>query len=141
MSLRASNGHSRPPRPRRRAGQVWRAGGALLLLAAGCRTPRPPPPAPPAAATAAAPATVFRAEVELVNAGQRYVILRTKGLPIAAGEAIVLRGTNQVGRVLITGPARPPRLAADILSGAPRVGDQVRLRPAERAVSNKGEAP
>ena len=76
------------PRPGRAASRGL-LGLFCLLSFAGCHAPRPRlPPLQAAggpAAPAPAPAQLVQGEVELVNASQRYVILRIKGLPSAAG--------------------------------------------------------
>jgi hypothetical protein len=87
-------------------------------------------PAPPAAATNA-PARVVQtawAEVAFVNKAQGYVVLRAKVLQSAAGEATVWRGTNEVARLKVGGPARPPWLTADIVSGHPQPRDRVEMK-------------
>ncbi|MCX6998374.1 MAG: hypothetical protein NTV49_15135 [Kiritimatiellaeota bacterium] len=137
-----------PPRQPSHARLEFGLGAAsllLLLLAPGCRAPRPAAPDRSASAGSPAPgpelARFFPGEVELVNASQRYVVVRAKGLRSASDQAIVLRGSNEVARLLITGPARPPRWTADVLSGDPRVGDRVRLIGTKSTGLQDGEKP
>ena len=121
------------------------AAPAILLLAllVSCRTPRPPPhvvtgPAP----SCAAAERPFRGEVVLVNERLRYLIVRSTLLPSGPVEAKVFRGTNEVGRVRITGPARPPLVAADLLRGQPQVGDRVQgVGETKRTLESRGGAP
>jgi hypothetical protein len=82
------------------------------------------------AATNAPPREVKTAwaEVAYVNAAQGYVVLRAKVLQSASGEATVWRGTNEVARLRVGGPARPPWLTADILSGHPQPRDRVEMK-------------
>lgn len=78
-----------------------------------------------------APAHVERtawAEVAYVNEAQGYVVLRAKVLQNAMGAATVRRGTNEVARLRIGGPARPPWLTADIVSGHPQPRDRVEMK-------------
>ena len=108
---------------------------ALLVMAAlagchGLKAKRVASAQPQAAATNApprAPQTAW-AEVAYVNAAQGYVVLRAKVLQSAAGEATVWRGTNEVARLKVGGPARPPWLTADIVSGHPQPRDRVEMK-------------
>lgn len=76
----------------------------------------------------ARPVQTAWAEIAYVNAAQGYVVLRAKVLQSAAGEATVWRGTNEVARLKVGGPARPPWLTADILSGHPQPRDRVEMK-------------
>ena len=67
------------------------------------------------------------ADVVFVNEAQGYVLLRSKGLLSATGEAKVWRGTNAVARVRLGGPTRQMWLTADILSGHPQPQDRVEI--------------
>ncbi|MFH0954378.1 MAG: hypothetical protein V1873_08620 [Verrucomicrobiota bacterium] len=104
----------------------WLLAGAAALLAAGCRSvPRPP---------AAAPAATVMVEVEIpagrvmhVNERDGYVILRCESLPSPGEEARVYRGEQRVGRLSITGPGHSLFMAADIIEGAPQIGDTVKM--------------
>jgi hypothetical protein len=104
--------------------------GAVLF--SGCHSTKPPDKKPPQSATATnAPARVapliMWADVAFVNEAQGYVLLRSKGLLSATGEAKVWRGTNEVARVRLGGPTRQMWLTADILSGHPRPQDRVEI--------------
>jgi len=108
----------------------------LVALLAGCHSAKPktkaPAPPPPVVVVATnAPVkpkpVIAWAEIVYVNAAQGYVAMRSKGLQFAAGEATVWRGTNEVARLRVGGPARPAWLTADILSGHPRPGDRVEI--------------
>jgi len=117
-------------------GRRWRCVVLVMLIAltlwgVGCRSARPKAAAQPApGATNAAPREVKTAwaEVAYVNAAQGYVVLRAKVLQSAAGEATVWRGTNEVARLRVGGPVRPPWLTADILSGHPQPRDRVEIK-------------
>ena len=93
------------------------------------KSPGTPPSSSAAATNAPArPVQTAWAEVAFVNAAQGYVVLRAKVLQSAAGAATVWRGTNEVARLKVGGPARPPWLAADILSGHPQPRDRVEMQ-------------
>jgi len=112
-----------------------RAVPTLLLTWAlvGChglkpKTSVPHPPAPAATNAPARPVQTAWAEIAYVNAAQGYVVLHAKVLQSAAGEATVWRGTNEVARLRVGGPARPPWLTADIVSGHPQPRDRVEMK-------------
>jgi hypothetical protein len=106
----------------------------VALLLAGChglkarKVAGAPPPTAATNAPAARAAQTAWAEVAYVNKAQGYVVLRAKVLQSAAGEATVWRGTNEVARLKVAGPARPPWLTADILSGNPQIRDRVEMK-------------
>lgn len=112
--------------------------GVCLAFPFGCRSTKSPKVMPPvvqtqprpAAETNAPPRTppVAWAEIAYVNKAQGYVVLRAKVLQSATGEATVWRGTNEVARLKVDGPARPPWLTADILSGNPQIRDRVEMK-------------
>ena len=121
----------------KRAYKFWPYIVPVLLVAVallGCRSTRMKSAAvrlPPAVAMTNAPPRSIQtawAEVAYVNAAQGYVVLRAKVLQSAAGEATVWRGTNEVARLKVGGPARPPWLTADILSGHPQPRDRVEVK-------------
>jgi hypothetical protein len=91
-------------------------------LLVSCATPRgeadkgKAPPPPPAIA----------GEIIHVDNAFGFVILRCAVLPSTEKEAKVVRDDKIVGRLGITGPIRPPFMAADILEGTPQIGDRVR---------------
>ena len=135
-----------------RACRVVRGSALLLLavlLAGGCRTParkqaeRQPQPA--AGSATNAPATVAQttvwSEITFVNTQQGYVVLRSKGLISAAGEARVWRGTNEVARLRVGGPARFSWLTADIISGHPQPHDRVELKMTKTQNLESGGRP
>jgi hypothetical protein len=105
----------------------------VALLLAGChglkarKVAGVPPPAAATNAPPRAPQTAW-AEVAYVNKALGYVVLRAKVLQSASGEATVWRGTNEVARLKVAGPARPPWLTADILSGNPQIRDRVEMK-------------
>ena len=120
-------------------------GGFLLsmILFIGChsaKVPQPAAPTSPSATKAPAPPKpiIAWAEVASVNAVDRYVVLHAKGLISVSGEATVWRGTNEVARLRVSGPARPAWLTADILSGHPQPGDRVELRIIKNIKSESG---
>ena len=100
---------------------------ALIAVVSGCHTAPAKLPARPAADTNA-PVRVAWAEVAFVNEPMGYVVLRSKGLLSAAGEATVWRGTNAVARLKMGGPSRLSWLTADIISGHPQPRDRVELK-------------
>lgn len=97
------------------------AAGALLV--AGCGQSARPSDAKTAPA---APPVV--GEVVFVHPELGYVIVRGRGLPPEKEQATLQRSDNVVGTVRFAGPRREPFAAADVVEGAPRVGDQVRRR-------------
>ena len=108
-----------------------------VALPAGCRGPRAARIQPPVLLTTMPSAPTHMpqraertawAEVAYVNEAQGYVVLRAKVLQNANGEATVRRGTNEVARLRVGGPARPPWLTADILSGHPQPRDRVEMK-------------
>lgn len=112
--------------------RVFRGCLLCLFFFAGCRSAKLPADTTPAATTTTnAPAhpkpVIVWVEVASVNAAQGYVVLRAKGLISTVGEATVWRGTNEVARLRVGGPARPAWLTADILSGHPQPGDRVEI--------------
>jgi len=126
-------------RPKAEGRRVWLRAVPVLLLAGtlmGChvlhakKTPGAPPAPPAPAATNAPPRAVQTAwaEIAYVNVAQGYVVLHAKVLQSAAGEATVWRGTNEVARLRVGGPARPPWLTADIVSGHPQPRDRVEMK-------------
>ena len=127
---------ARDPRPKAAGRSVWLRAVPTLLVALtlmGCHalSAKKTPSAPPAPAATNAPARAVQtawAEIAYVNAAQGYVVLRAKVLQSAAGEATVWRGTNEVARLRVGGPARPPWLTADIVSGHPQPRDRVEMK-------------
>ena len=122
---------ARRPQPNQRWRTARRAVPTLLAILAltGCHGLKSKTSAQPAATNA--PPRVLQtawAEVAYVNVAQGYVVLRAKVLQSAAGEATVWRGTNEVARLRVGGPARPPWLTADILSGHPQPRDRVEMK-------------
>jgi len=100
----------------------------FVAIFAGCRSAQAPKPAAPPNAAASPKPLIAWAEVASVNAAQGYVVLHAKGLISTGGEATVWRGTNEVARLRVGGPARPAWLTADILSGHPQPGDRVEIK-------------
>ena len=104
----------------------------LLLALAGCRSPALKPPVllthPRPVVAPERPVQSAWAEIAYVNEAQGYVVLRAKVLQNTVGEATVRRGTNEVARLRVGGPARPPWLTADILSGHPQPRDRVEMK-------------
>jgi len=127
---------TRDARPEATGRRVWLRAVPVLLLAGalvGCHTlsaKKAPgtPPAPAATNAPARPVQTAWAEIAYVNVAQGYVVLHAKVLQSAAGEATVWRGTNEVARLRVGGPARPPWLTADIVSGHPQPRDRVEMK-------------
>ena len=120
-------------------------GGLLLSMVffSGCHSAKVPQPAAPTSTSATnAPAPpkpiIAWAAVASVNAVDNYVVLHAKGLISVSGEATVWRGTNEVARLRVSGPARPAWLTADILSGHPQPGDRVELKIIKNQKSESG---
>jgi hypothetical protein len=112
--------------------RVFRGFLLCAVFFAGCHGAKPTDKkASPSATATNAPARVAPliawADVAFVNEAQGYVLLRSKGLLSATGEARVWRGTNEVARVRLGGPTRQLWLTADILSGHPRPQDRVEI--------------
>jgi hypothetical protein len=115
----------------------------FCLLLAGCGQPRPAggrgaaatadAPVPPAAKTnkpglIVTPSTAVTGRIMRVNANARYVVVAYPlgYLPALECRLNVYRAGLKVGEIKITGPTRDTNIAADILAGECRVGDDVR---------------
>lgn len=100
-----------------------RAGWLLVLLAlagVGCRSaaPKQPDPLPPV------PGTGY---VVRVNEAERLVVVHAAVLPEAGQEATVSGRDGEAGRIRFTSVLSPPYMAAEILEGRPRRGDQFQV--------------
>lgn len=89
----------------------------------GCRNtgPRKPDPLPPV------PGAGY---VVRVNEADRLVVVHAAVLPEPGQEATVFGQEGAVGRIRFTSALRPPYMAARILAGRPRRGDQFRVESA-----------
>ena len=72
-----------------------------------------------------APSQSVIGQIVRVNQKHMYVLVQCEVLPTEGQEANVYSGENNVARIQISGPHKKPFMAADILAGAPRVGDKV----------------
>ena len=103
----------------------------LLLIAAtigwltGCAS-TPQPTALPVPAEKPPPPPFELGTVIHVNQEKQYVILQCTVLPSSGEEAKVIRNDKTVALLQIRGPSRTPFYSADIVSGAPKKGDQVK---------------
>ncbi|MEI6391531.1 MAG: hypothetical protein WCT12_10555 [Verrucomicrobiota bacterium] len=110
----------------------------FAMAASGCaRKKAPPPPGTgsPRARTAGAgkgadapSKTVLAGEVVRVNAVARFVVLSfpLDQMPAMDQRLNLYRHGAKVAEVKVTGPQRDRNVVADILTGAPDVGDEVR---------------
>ena len=109
---------------------------AILILASGllftaCRTPKgekDPNANPEGDATEVTPVMVYHGRIAFVKAAAKYVVVEGAigEVPPADTLLSVYRGDQKVGEVKSTKQARSSNYAADIVSGAPQVGDTVR---------------
>ena len=104
---------------------------ACLLLPAvtGCSTPDAAGPDAMVPAPAAGVATneIMVGRIAQVNRRYSYVIIKCESLPVTGEDAVVYRKDKPVGKLHISGPARPPFVAADILDGRPQKEDAVKV--------------
>ncbi len=117
---------------------------ACLLLPAvtGCRTPDAAGPEAVVATPAVGVATneIMVGRIAQVNRRYNYVIIKCESLPVTGEDAVVYHKDKPVGKLHISGPARPPFVAADILDGRPQKEDAVkviRTRKAEASAEAK----
>jgi len=95
----------------------------VVLAATGCHAPRAMETEP----VSAQEMRLFpEAEVMYINPRLEYVILKCAVMPAAGDIWTVYNRGRPEGRIRIRPGARLPFVAADILDGAPRVGDYVR---------------
>jgi len=87
----------------------------------GCRNtgPRKPDPLPPV------PGAGY---ILRVNEAERLVVVHAAVLPEAGQEATVSGREGEVGRIRFTSVLSPPYMAAEILEGRPRRGDQFQVK-------------
>ncbi len=101
----------------------WIAVMAVAIAAAGCRAPQ-------LASESPDPVPEMRlfpdAEVIYINPRLEYVILKCAVMPVEGDTLVVYSHGRPEGRVRVRPGSRTPFVAADILDGAPRVGDYVR---------------
>lgn len=100
---------------------------AVVLSAAGCRSPRPGGLAEEIRPRE--PVYIFlpAARVLHVNKEDEYVILQCTALPSPGKEAKVYRDSKLVARLRILERRRGPFVAADILSGTVQCDDLVKF--------------
>lgn len=74
------------------------------------------------------PSTEKSGKVAMVNEAARFVVLSFPIGEVATnGQKLeVLRNESKIGEVKVTGPQRENNTVADILSGEPKVGDEVK---------------
>jgi len=116
--------------------RVWFAVILLCaLVVSGCARKQAAPPrgaGSPRAGTAAArkgaPKTAVAGEVARVDPAARFVVLSfpLDPMPMMDQRLNLYRHGAKVGEVKVTGPQRERNVAADILTGAPEVGDEAR---------------
>lgn len=98
----------------------WTLIMTVAIASAGCRAPRVALESPPEM-------RLFpEAEVIYINPRLEYVILKCAVLPVEGDTLTVYSQGRPEGRVRVRPGAQSPFVAADILDGAPRVGDYVR---------------
>jgi hypothetical protein len=100
------------------------------LAAAGCAKKKAPGASAGAAAGKAVvtPAINVMGRVSTLNVDGRFVVLNFPGgkMPAQDQRLAVYRRDVKVAEVKITGPQRESNVVADIVSGEPEVGDEVR---------------
>ena len=101
----------------------------------GCRSPRPS--ASEVEAVQSLPYSVVVGTVRQVRPRLGYVVIECVSLPSPGERVTVYRDEQPVAELRITPPIRMPFAAADILSGAPAVGDRVKA-VRKRVVSRAG---
>lgn len=110
----------------------------FALVLSGCARKKAAPsghaasPRPGAAASkksaAPEPKTALAGEVAKVDPVARFVVLSFSldSMPALDQQLRLYRHGTKVGEVKVTGPQRDRNVVADILTGAPEVGDEVR---------------
>jgi len=74
------------------------------------------------------PVMVYTGRIALVKPALKYVVVEGEvgEVPPAGAKLGVYRGENKVAELQVSAQSRSSNYAADILSGAPQVGDSVR---------------
>jgi hypothetical protein len=74
------------------------------------------------------PVQIYTGKIALVKANLKYVVVDGElgAVPPAQTMLGVYRGENKVGEIKVSPQIRANNYAADIVSGAPQVGDTVR---------------
>jgi len=106
-----------------------------LLTASGCTVLQPLlGPREPEIPEATLPAWIGR--VVMVDTTHRFVLVDTgaSAAPSAGAEVLTLRDKRKTSVLRVTGEARPPYVAMEILDGEPALGDQA-------AIDESGNAP
>lgn len=106
-----------------------------LLTASGCTVLQPLlGPREPEIPEATLPAWIGR--VVMVDTTHRFVLVDTgaSAAPSAGAEVLTLRDKRKTSVLRVTGEARPPYVAMEILEGEPALGDQA-------AIDESGNAP
>lgn len=116
-----------------RHGTTWLCVMAALLVLPcimGCRTPGAAESGaveltgvPPAVETT----EVMVGRIVKVDRRYSYVIVKCESLPSLDQDAVVYHKDKQIAKLHLSGPTRPPFVAADILDGRPQKEDAVKV--------------
>jgi hypothetical protein len=105
----------------------------FALVLSSCARKKPaqaPPSASPRAGTGAAPASiVLGGTVSKVEPASRFVVLSfpPSQMPAVDQRLSLYRHGAKVAEVKVSGPQRDNNIVADIVTGAPEEGDEVRV--------------
>lgn len=119
---------------------------ALLALTCmtGCKTMEAAEPGAPELTESSPPAVatteLMVGRIVKVDRRYNYVIVKCESLPVTGEDAVVYHKDKQVAKLHLSGPARPPFVAADILDGRPQKEDAVkviRTRKADASAEGK----
>ena len=128
----------------RRVGMWMLAAWLVLPGMTGCKTMEAVEPGSPELAEDTPPAVatteVMVGRIVKVDRRYGYVIVRCESLPVTGEDAVVYHQDKPVAKLHLSGPARPPFVAADILDGRPQKEDAVkviRTRKADASAEGK----